>query len=56
VVVAPGDTKALAGAVRRYFGDSELRERLRAAAAPSVAEFSADRIFSRLEDVLRSVA
>jgi glycosyltransferase involved in cell wall biosynthesis len=56
LVVAPGDTEALADAVRRYFGDSELRERLRAAAAPSVAEFSADRIFSRLEDVLRSVA
>ena len=29
----PGDADALAAAIRRYFGDAELRERLRAAAA-----------------------
>jgi glycosyltransferase involved in cell wall biosynthesis len=56
LVVAPGDTAALGEAVRRYFADADLRERLRSRAADSVAEFSPHRIFSRLEDVLRSVA
>jgi glycosyltransferase involved in cell wall biosynthesis len=56
LVVAPGDTAALADAVRRYFADEQLRERLRSRAADSVAELSRERIFSRLEDTLRSVA
>jgi glycosyltransferase involved in cell wall biosynthesis len=56
LVVPPGDTSALARAVRRYFADVELRERLRAGAAGSVADYSAERVFGRLEDVLRSVA
>jgi glycosyltransferase involved in cell wall biosynthesis len=56
LLVPAGDTAALGEAVRRYFADEALRERLRAQAAASVADYSAERVFSRLEDVLRSVA
>jgi glycosyltransferase involved in cell wall biosynthesis len=56
LLVPAGDTAALAEAVRRYFGDGALRDRLRGHAAESVADYSAERVFSRLEDVLSSVA
>jgi glycosyltransferase involved in cell wall biosynthesis len=56
LLVPAGDTTALADAVRRYFGDPALRERLREQAAASVAHYSPESVFSRLEDVLRSVA
>ena len=56
LLVPAGDTAALADAVRRYFADAALRERLRGQATESVAEYSAERVFSRLEDVLRRVA
>jgi glycosyltransferase involved in cell wall biosynthesis len=56
LLVPAGDTEALASAVRRYFADEALRERLRARAAESVADYSAERVFAQLEDVLRSVA
>ena len=56
LLVAPGDTAALADAVRRYFADEGLRERLRAAAAPSVAEYTSERVFGELEATLRRVA
>jgi glycosyltransferase involved in cell wall biosynthesis len=56
LLVPAGDTTALAAAVQRYFADPALRERLRGQAAASVAHYSAERVFSRLEDVLRSVA
>ena len=56
LLVPAGDTPALAAAVQRYFADPALRERLRGQAAASVAHYSAERVFSRLEDVLRSVA
>jgi glycosyltransferase involved in cell wall biosynthesis len=56
LLVAPGDTHALAAAVRRYFTDEQLRERLRAAAAPSVAEYAPERVFGELEATLRRVA
>jgi glycosyltransferase involved in cell wall biosynthesis len=56
LLVPAGDTDALAGAVRRYFADEALRERLRAGAADSVADYSAERVFAQLEDVLRAVA
>ena len=55
LLVPVGDTAALADAVRRYFADEALRERLRGRAAESVVDYSAERIFSRLEAVLRSV-
>lgn len=56
LLVAPGDAAALADAVRRYFGDEQLRERLRAAAAPSVAEYAPERVLGELEATLRRVA
>jgi glycosyltransferase involved in cell wall biosynthesis len=55
LLVAPGDTDAFAAAVRRYLGDGELRARLRAAAAPSVADYSQDRIYGKLEAILAGV-
>jgi glycosyltransferase involved in cell wall biosynthesis len=56
LLVAAGDTEALAAAVRRYFGDETLRGRLRAAAVPSVAEYAPERVFGELEATLRRVA
>jgi glycosyltransferase involved in cell wall biosynthesis len=55
LLVAPGDTAGLTDAIRRYFGDALLRERLRGRAAQSVAEYSREAVFSRLEDVLGGV-
>ena len=55
LLVAPGDPDAFAGAVSLFLGDRELRARLRAAAAPSVADYSQDRIYGRLEAILESV-
>jgi glycosyltransferase involved in cell wall biosynthesis len=56
LLVAPGDADALGKAIRRYFGDPALRERLGAAAAESVARFSRDELLGRLEQVLLAVA
>jgi glycosyltransferase involved in cell wall biosynthesis len=56
LLVTPEDPEALAAAIRRYFGDAELRERLRAAGPPSVERFSPERIYGRLEELLRETA
>ena len=56
LVVPPGDLDALTAAIRRFFGDAELGARLRANAAPSVADYSAERIFGRLERILVEAA
>jgi len=56
LLVEPGDTDAFVAAVRRYLDDSELRERLRAAAAPSVAEYDADAVYGRLQAILAAAA
>jgi len=56
LLVAAGDTAALAEAVRRYFSDDELRERLRGAAAASVAEYAPQVVFGELEQTLRRIA
>ncbi len=56
LLVPAGDTRALAAAVRRYFEDAELRERLRTAAAESVRDYSPTRVFGELEARLASVA
>jgi glycosyltransferase involved in cell wall biosynthesis len=56
LLVPPGDADALAAAIARYFADAELRERLRAAAAPSVERYAPDRIFAELESTLARVA
>ena len=56
LLVPIDDAEALAAAVGRYFADAELRERLRAAAAPSVEEYAPERVFARLEDELARAA
>lgn len=52
LVVPVGDTAGLTEAVRRYFADAALRERLRAAAVASVVDYSRERVFGRLEEIL----
>jgi glycosyltransferase involved in cell wall biosynthesis len=56
LLVPPGDASALAAAVRRFFAEPELRERLRAAAAPSVAGYARESVLARLERALAGVA
>ena len=56
LLVEPGDADALADAIRRYFEDDDLRARLRAAAAPSVADYAPERVYARLEAILRDAA
>ena len=56
LLVPTGDPAALASAIRRFADDEELRRRLRAAAAPSVEDFSADVVFADLEATLQRVA
>jgi glycosyltransferase involved in cell wall biosynthesis len=56
LIVPADDVEALGAAVRRFAGDAELRERLRAAAVPSVAEYAPARVFGRLEATLLEVA
>ena len=52
LLVPVGDAAALANAVARYFADEALRERLRAHAVESVADYAPERIFGRLEETL----
>ena len=56
LLVPPSEPEALAAAIQRYFGDEALRERLRAAAAPSVEGYAPDRIYGRLEEILVEAA
>ena len=56
LLVPAGDTLRLAAAVQQYFADEELRERLRAAAAPSVAGYAPERVLGELESTLRRAA
>jgi glycosyltransferase involved in cell wall biosynthesis len=56
LLVRPGDAEAFAGAVRRFYDDGELRARLQASAAPSVAEYDRDGIYGRLESILTEAA
>jgi glycosyltransferase involved in cell wall biosynthesis len=56
LLVPSGDVDALAAAMQRFVADADLRERLRAAAKPSVARFSADTVYGELESVLRRAA
>src|SRR5581483_3619733 len=56
LVVEPGDTAALEAAIRRFFADGALAERLRANAAPSVAGYAPERVYERLERILLEAA
>jgi glycosyltransferase involved in cell wall biosynthesis len=55
LLVPAGDAAALAGAIRRFFSDGDLQDRLRAAAAPSVARFAPDKVIDTLEQTLVQV-
>ena len=56
LLVEPGDAEELVGALTRFFADPVLRDRLRDAAAPSVAAYEQERVFSQLEATLLAVA
>jgi glycosyltransferase involved in cell wall biosynthesis len=51
-----GDVDALGRTIARYLGDADLRRTLQSRAAESVAAFSRDAIFTRLEAVLEQAA
>lgn len=52
LLVPVGDVDALAAAIGRYVGDAGLQERLRSAAAPSVAAYAPERVYAQLEQIL----
>jgi glycosyltransferase involved in cell wall biosynthesis len=56
LLVPPGDPAALAEAIRRFFAEPELRERLCSAAAPSVERFAPEHVYGRLERILEEAA
>ena len=56
LLVPREDVAALAGAIRRYFGDEELRARLRQGAGRSTGDYAPERIFGRIEELLREAA
>ena len=52
----PGDPEALAAAIRRILEEPGLRDRLAAAAKPSVAALSSDLVYGKLEALLSEAA
>jgi glycosyltransferase involved in cell wall biosynthesis len=56
LLVPSGDPTALAGAIRRFFADEELRRRLTEAAEPSVADYAPERLLGRIEAELEKAA
>jgi glycosyltransferase involved in cell wall biosynthesis len=56
LLVPAGDGAALAAAVRRFFEDPVLAERLRANASPSVERYSRERVYGRLLEILSGAA
>jgi glycosyltransferase involved in cell wall biosynthesis len=56
LLVPAGDADALAAAIRRYFDDRELRERLQAQAAPSVAAYESEQLLAQIEARLAEAA
>jgi glycosyltransferase involved in cell wall biosynthesis len=56
LVVPPEDVGALVAAIERFFADAELAARLRAKAVGSVADYSAESVYGRLEEILRAAA
>jgi glycosyltransferase involved in cell wall biosynthesis len=56
LLVAPGDSAALAAAITRFFADDALRARLRDAAARSVEGYSEEAVFATIEAELSRAA
>jgi glycosyltransferase involved in cell wall biosynthesis len=56
LLVAAGDSEGLADAIRRFFGDEALRQRLRAGAAGSLQRFAPERVYTEIERVLHEAA
>lgn len=56
LLAEPDDAAGLAARIDELFADDELRQRLAAAAAPSVEHLAPDRIFGELERILLEVA
>ena len=56
LLVAPNDPAALGDAIRRYFDDGDLRRRLAEAAPGSVAAFTEESVFARIEAELERAA
>jgi glycosyltransferase involved in cell wall biosynthesis len=56
LLVPAGDVDALGEAIRRFFADADLRERLRAASAPSVSRYAPDAVYGQLDEILRRCA
>ena len=56
LLVAPNDAAGLAAAIRRFFSDAELRERLSTAAPGSVAGYSEQAVFEAIEAELAKAA
>ena len=56
LLVPPRDPNALADAIRRFFGDEALRDRLRAAARGSVAGYAPEEVYTRIEQLLAEAA
>jgi glycosyltransferase involved in cell wall biosynthesis len=56
LLVPVGDARALGDAIRRYVGDEELQQRLRAASVASVAAYAPDSVFAQLEQTLLRAA
>jgi glycosyltransferase involved in cell wall biosynthesis len=56
LLVGANDAAGLAAAIRRFFADAELRERLRAAAPGSVAGYSEQAVFETIEAELTKAA
>ena len=52
LLAEPGDAAGLAARIDEFFADDALRQRLAAAAVPSVEHLAPDRIFGELERVL----
>lgn len=55
LVVPVGDTEGLTEAVRRFFAEPGLAERLRANAVSSVVEYGPEPVFGKLEGILERV-
>jgi glycogen synthase len=55
LLVPAGDADALADAIRRLVSEPGLRERLAEGAPGSVEHLRTDRLYARLEEILRGV-